>query len=210
VRRYIIGVVITAVLVGSLFRAADDTGVRLMRMFGTLGILLIGIIGTLALTRLQSRQGLKAIEAALKSLEPDSLITDWAYQGKGRPDYLVVGPGGVVAICLEEMAQSTWKGRAAHRVARARERAQASTRWVMERLHKGAHTLPGPISDLLPQVAVRPLVVLTRRKTLAEYTADDVPVLNPEEAGEHVRSLMQLGVLDHSARVELTRVLRVN
>lgn len=209
-RRYIIGMAITALLIGSLFRAADDTGVRLMRMFGTLGILLIGVIGTLALTRLQSRHGLKAIEKELKSLEPEAVITDWAYQGKGRPDYIVVGSGGVVAVCLEEMAQSTWKGRAAQKAVRARERAQASAHWVTERLKKSTEALPAPLGDLLPQVAIHSLVILTRRKTLAEYSAEAVPVLNPEQAAEHVRSLMQADLLDHSARVELTRVLRAN
>lgn len=194
-RRYVIGLVFTAVLVGSLFRAADETGVRLMRMFGTLGVLVLGVIGTMALTRIQSRQGLKEIEGALKSLEPDAVITDWVYQGRGRPDFLVVGPGGITAICLEEMPQSTWTRVAASKVARGRERSMAAAAWVRERLAEQA-------------VPVHPLLVLTRRRALPEYTTAEVPVLNADGVAEQIHSTWQLALLDPGERFRLTRSLR--
>jgi len=54
VRRYVITLMFLALVIGSLFRAADQTGIRLMKMFGVMGIFLFGVVGTMALTRLQS------------------------------------------------------------------------------------------------------------------------------------------------------------
>lgn len=194
-RRYVITLAIIAFLVGTLFRATAETGVRLMNMFATLGILMFGLIGSMALSRWQSRQGLKEIETALKALEPDWLITDWALRGGGRPDYVLAGPGGVVAICLDEVAGSAFAWRARGQVAKARERAQAAAGWVRERL--------SPHGDPVP---VEPLVVLTRRKTNEEYSAESIPVYNPEQVAEHIRSLGEH--LDEPARNKLTRLLR--
>lgn len=194
-RRYIITLAIIAFLVGTLFRATEETGVRLMNMFATLGILLFGVIGSMALSRYQSRQGLKEVETALKTLEPDWLITDWALRGGGRPDYVLVGPGGVVAICLDEVAGSAFAWRARGQVAKARERAQAAAGWVRERL--------SPYGE---PVQVEPVVVLTRRKAVEEYSADGIPVYNPGQVAEQIRSLG--GNLDQPARIKLTRLLR--
>lgn len=196
-RRYVIVLAVMALLIGSLFRASEQTGVRLMNMFATLGIFMFGVVGTMALTRWQSREGLKVVEAAVKSLEPGWIITDWALQGGGRPDYLLVGPGGLVAICLDETPQSAWKGRARNNVARARQRAEAAARWLRERL-------PGEPADL----PVAAAVVLTRRRAEAEYSADGVTVMNSDALREHVQSLWQENVLDERTRFQLTRSLR--
>lgn len=194
-RRYVIVLAIVAVLVGSLFRAADETGVRLMKMFATLGIFLFGVVGSMAITRLQSRAGLKELEGALKSLEPDGLITDWAHQGGGKPDYLVVGPGGLVAVCLDETPQSTWARLAAGKVARGRERVLSAARWVREQLTDA-------------ELPVETVLVLTRRKALADYAADGVAVLNVENLSGHIRARWDRELLTEQARIKLTRHLR--
>jgi hypothetical protein len=208
VRRYLITVAIMAVLIGALFQGAEQTGVKLFNMAATIGILLFGIVGTIAINRHQSRTGLKEIETVLKSLEPDCLITDWAYKGAGRPDYLVVAPGGVMAICLDNTAQSSFAKRAAGLVARGRERAQASVRWLRERINEAGPGLKEPLSDLVREMPVEPVLLLVRRRATAEYSADGVTVLNAEQLAEHIRSLSDRHLLEEPARIKLTRVFR--
>jgi hypothetical protein len=196
-RRYVIVLVFMAILIGSLFRASADTGVRLMNMFATIGIFLFGVVGTLALTRWQSQNGVKDVQAALKALEPEWVITDWAGQGGGRPDYLLVGPSGIVCVCVDETPQSTWARFAQKRVARGRERVLGAERWVRERLGS-AETLP-----------VATVLLLTRRRAEAEYTADGVTVLNPLALTDHVRPMGGAEpLLDQRERFDLTRKLR--
>lgn len=196
-RRYVIVLVFMAILIGSLFRASADTGVRLMNMFATIGIFLFGVVGTLALTRWQSQNGVKDVQAALKALEPDWVITDWAGQGGGRPDYLLVGPGGIVCLCVDETPQSTWAMFARKRVARGRERVRSAENWVRDRL--GSAQTP-PVSAAL---------LLTRRHADAEYTADGVTVLNPPALTDLVRPMGDAApLLDQRDRFSLTRKLR--
>jgi len=207
-RRYFITLVIMAVLVGSLFRAADQTGVRLMKMYGTFGIFLFGVVGTMALTRWQSQSGLKETEQALKSLEPDAVLTDWARQGGDRPDYLIIGPGGAVAVCVDQSPRPLGKRRAAASVDRGRVRAAASSRWLEGRLAHAATWLVEPAASLTRQVPVSSVLVLTRRHATPEESAEGVAVVNPDQLAGHVRSLWARELLDSSARVQLTRALR--
>lgn len=203
-RRYVIVLVLMAVLVGSLFRASEQTGVRFMNMFATIGIFLFGVVGTLALNRWQSRTGLKDVESALKSLEPEWVITDWALQGGGRPDYLLVGPSGIVCICMDDTPQSTWARFARGRIARSRARTEAAVRWLRDRLSGAAP----PVSDLEPELPVFALLVLTRRRAEAEYTAGSIHVLNADTLAEQIRTLGGRTLLDERARMKLTRTFR--
>lgn len=200
-RRYIIALVIMAILVGSLFRATAQTGVRLMNMFATIGIFLFGVVGSLALTRWQSNAGVKEVQGALKSLEPDWLITDWAFRGGGRPDYLLVGPGGLVAVCLDETPQSTWPFRPHRRLARSRERTEAAVRWLRDQLSGAAPE--GGVE--LPVAAV---MVMTRRRAEPDAPLGGVTVLNTEHLADHIRTLSSQELLDDRARVQLTRTFR--
>jgi len=208
VRRYVITLMFLALVIGSLFRAADQTGIRLMKMFGVMGIFLFGVVGTMALTRLQSRSGLKEVESALKRLEADFLITDWAFQGGGRPDYLLVGPGGLVAVCLEDMPQTAASRQGPSRIARARGRAEATVRWLRDRLNMAAPELKAPLGTLVQEVPVSALVVLIRSRADAFYNSDGVAVLNADTLVEQVRSMGGRDLLDQPARVRLTRLFR--
>lgn len=206
-RRYVITLMFLALLIGSLFRAADQTGIGLMKMFGVMGIFLFGVVGTMALTRLQSRSGLKQVESALKSLEPDFLITDWVYKGGGRPDYLLVGAAGLVAICVEEMPESA-KRQGPTRVAKARDRVEATVRWLRDRLNQAAADLKTPLGELVQELPVGAVVVLTRSRAKEAYTAEGVSVLNAESLAAHIRSLGNRNLLDQPTRVRLTRLFR--
>lgn len=207
-RRYVIVLAVMALLVGSLFKAYDQTGVKLMRMFGTLGIALFGIIGTMALTRWQSREGLKEIQSGLKSLEPECLITDWLGQGGGRPDYLVVAPGGIVAVCVEDTPQSAREKRAAANIAKGRERVEAAVRWLRDRLNEAAPELKEPLGAIVREMPVGAVLVLSRRKAVGDYSTGGVTVLNPDQLASHIRSLWDTERLDEATRIRLTRVFR--
>lgn len=197
-----------AFAVGALFKAADETGVKILKMFGVIGIFLIGVVGSLALSRLQSRSGLKEVEKSLKSLEPDYFITDWAFQGGGKPDFLLVGPCGLVSVCLDETPQST-KGRSMEaKASKGRERAQATVRWLRDRLNQSAPELKAPLADVVTEIPVAAVLVYTRRRVDPAYGGDGVTALNPEGLVAHIRSLAEQPIFNQQARVALTRLYR--
>jgi hypothetical protein len=194
VRRYVVTLLIIAFLVGTLFKATEQTGMRIWNMFATMGIFLFGLVGSLALTRMQRRSGQKSVETALKALEPEWVITDWAGEGGDKPDYLLVGPTGIAVICVDETAGSTFAWRARQLVERSCRRAEQSAEWVRSRLGGEA--------------PVMPVVLLTRRKVEPEYGNDQVAVLNPDQLAEHLRSGDQPALYDQPTRFRLTRLFR--
>lgn len=207
-RGYLITLAILAVLVGSLWQATEKTGYRRMNEYAAYGIFLFGVVGTLAINRWQSRNGVKETEAALKSLEPDAIITDWAFQGGGKPDYLVVGPGGLVAICVEDVAQTTRSGRASGKISKSRERVQSAVRWLRDRLNDAAPELKAPLGDLVQEVPVAAVLVLTRHQAEEEHNANGVAVVNADQLASHIRRLWERDLLDQPTRVRLTRIFR--
>lgn len=208
-RRYLWTLAILALLTGSLFRAAAQTGVGLMRMFGTFGIFLFGVVGSSALHRRQSDQGRKETERALKSLEPEFLITDWSFQKDERPDYLLVGSGELVVVSLDSMPQSSWPALARRALSKAEERAKQSVHWLKERLED----MTGSVGFHQPpfrgeEMPVEGILVLTRRQIPPGYSVEGLKVINAERLVDYVRSLQHPQRLDESARVQLTRKLR--
>lgn len=196
-RWYLVTLLIIAFLVGTLFRATEQTGVRLFNMFATMGVFLFGLVGSLALARLQRRSGLKGVEGALKSLEPEWVITDWAGAGGNKPDYLLVGPTGVAAVCVDETAGSTLAWRARQLVERNRQRAERSAEWVR-----------GQLGQANGEVPVFPVLLLSRRKAVAEYSKGQIAVLNPDQLAAHLRSGEQPSLFEQPERFRLTRLLR--
>lgn len=196
-RRYVVTLLIIAFLVGTLFRATDMTGMRIWNMFATMGIVLFGLVGSLALTRLQRRSGQKNVEAAIKALEPDWVVTDWVGSGGDKPDYLLVGPTGIAAVCVDETAGSSFAWRARQLVAKSRTRAARSAEWVRSQLRQSNSEVP-----------VSPVLLLSRRKAVAEYTDSQVVALNPDQLATHLQSGEQPVRLDQPARFQLTRLFR--
>lgn len=202
-RWYVVTLLLIAFLVGTLFKATEQTGMRIWNMFATMGIVLFGLVGSMALTRLQRRSGLKHVEAALKRLEPEWVITDWAGQGGDRPDYLLVGPNAVALICVDEMAGSTFAWRARQLVERSRRKAIGAAEWVRSQLGQPGVEIPGGA-----ELPVQPLVLLSRRKALPEYSADGVTVVNADQLVEHLRSGQGATLVDQPTRFRLTRFFR--
>ncbi|MFZ5817011.1 MAG: hypothetical protein ACOY93_17245 [Bacillota bacterium] len=198
-RWYMVTLLVIAFLVGILFRATEVTGMRIWNMFATMGIFLFGLVGSLALARLQQSSGLKQLEAALKALEPEWVITDWFGREGEKPDYLLVGPDGITAVCVDQTPGSTFGWRARQLVERSCRRAERCADWVRTQLPQAGVAVDSP---------VRPLVLLSRRKALPEYSRDGVAVLNPDQLGGHLRASEGAPLIDQPTRFKLTRFFR--
>jgi len=199
VRGYLITLLLIAFLVGSLFRAAEVTGMRIWNMFGTIGIFLLGVASFLALTRWQQRSGQRSIEEALKALEPEWIITDWSDAPGERPDYLLVGPAGLLAVCVDHSPGPARSPRARRRVEAAADRALQCARWVRAELSEWDE------ADGLPVI---PLVLLSRMRAPDDPAEGGVPVLNPEALAGFVETLAPRPEAGKSLRYRITRRLR--
>lgn len=205
-RKYLITLGIMAVLIGAIWKGGELTGVRQFREAFDAGLLLFAIVGSIAAARWQANAGKKGLETALKSLEPDGILTDWSTQKDDRPDYLIVGPGGLVAVVVDDLAQTAFRATAARKVAAARFKAEDAVRWIRDQLTAKSAAVQGAL-DGAP-LNVTPVVVLVRRRALPEYTDDGIKVLNPEELAAFVRSTWTVEDLDKPKRVRLTRLFR--
>ncbi len=196
---YVVALLLIAFLVGSLFRATEVTGMRIFNMFATLGIVLFGVVGSLALARLQQRSGQRSVEEALKALEPDWVITDWSDAPGERPDYLLVGPAGLLAVCVESAPGPARSARAKRRLASSAERARRCAAWVRAALAEF------PDAAGLP---VFPLVLLSRMRAPEGEQAEGIPALNPERLAGFVAGLDPGPALSRPLRFRITRRLR--
>jgi hypothetical protein len=205
-RKYLITLGFMAVLLGAIWKGGELTGIRQFKEAADAGALLFAVVGTIAAARWQANAGKKALEAALKSLEPEGILTDWSAEKDDRPDYLVVGPGGLVAVVVDDLAQSTFKGAAARKVMAARFKAEDAVRWLRDQLTARSAAVQGALDGAT--LNVTPVVVLLRRRALPEYSADGVKVINPEGLADFVRSTWTESLLDKPARVRVTRLFR--
>jgi len=53
-----------------------------------------------------------------------------------------------------------------------------------------------------------PVLVLTRRRSEPDFTADDVAVVNPDSLAAHVRNVGGHMLLDERDRIKVTRAFR--
>lgn len=199
VRGYLITLLLIAFMVGSLFRAAEVTGMRIWNMFATFGIFLFGVAGSLAIARLQQNSGQRGVEESLKGLEPEWIITDWSAAPGERPDYLLVGPAGLLAVCVEHSPGPARSARARRRLSVAADRARQCAGWVRAELSGW------PDAADLPVV---PLVLLSRMRAPEDQQEDGVPVLNPEALAGFVETLSPGPAVSRPLRYRITRLLR--
>lgn len=202
-RRYVVVLVILALATGGLYQAAEATGSGLLTMFATLGLFLIGAVGTLALNRHQAESGVREVQQALKSLEPECFITDWTSDPGERPDYLVVGPAGLHAVCVDDIPQTAKATKALLRIAQSRDRTVAASSWVRRRLIQAADSIEG-----LEGIPVSGVLVLSRRRADEADSTADVAVLNPDALRLHVADQERPELLSKPLRIKLTRYFR--
>ncbi|HEY8417490.1 MAG TPA: hypothetical protein VIK93_05595 [Limnochordales bacterium] len=144
----VIPLLVVAFAVGSLFRLANEFGVALFRMFGTMGIAVMGIMATRIVTGWQLEGALRELQRLLKKL-PEG----WRVEG-ARGDHqswrgYLVGPGQALAVVTSPVANYS-RGRG---LARALQRASAEAQaWAAART-------PGDDA-----VVATPCVLLLRRR----------------------------------------------
>lgn len=103
---------IIAFVTGILFRIGDQHGIAVFRMFGTWGIVVIGIWGSSILRGLQRESGLATVEERLKELSGKVRIERLGAANQ-LPVWMVHAPRGTLLLGASDVSNSARKGRAA-------------------------------------------------------------------------------------------------
>jgi len=104
-------VLVLAFVVGSLFRLGNVLGMPVLRMFGTQGIVVIGLILAWNIKRLQIEDGLRRLDENLKSLPRKVKVRPLSAAGK-MPLWLLESDGRRILLGGSDIAQSMGKRRA--------------------------------------------------------------------------------------------------
>lgn len=111
VLRRFVPVLVLAFVVGSLFRLGNVLGMPVLRMFGTQGIVVIGLMLAWNIKRLQIEDGLRRLDESLKSLPSRVKVQPLTGAGK-MPLWLVESEGRRILLGGSDIAQSMGKRRA--------------------------------------------------------------------------------------------------
>ncbi|HEX6988583.1 MAG TPA: hypothetical protein VF282_03885 [Bacillota bacterium] len=104
---WLLAAALTALLAGSLFRAYTQTDVAFFRMFGTIGVVLVGVFATRAFYALQERDALQRLEQVLDNLPAGFTAGPAVELGDpetGRPlvvDLVVVGKRSLILVGID-------------------------------------------------------------------------------------------------------------
>lgn len=186
---WLITAAVVAYGVGSLFRAYQTTGIGLYRMFGTIGIVIIGYLGTRVFVTAVTAEGRRKLREALESLPegfllvPQVALTD----GQGRKvdvEYLIVGRGAVHLLAVDETPPHT---RSTGRLQRRKR--IAARLWEAYRL---CHRLLQ--GQGVANYAVQPALLATLAAPSDEPGAlvvEGLPLVAPEQLAEHLEKYDQ-------------------
>jgi len=109
-RRWI-PVLALAFVVGALFRLGNELGIGALRMFGTQGIVVIGVLVAANVKRLQTEEGLRRLDEHLRALPRDVNVRPLG-MAAGHPLWLVEGKGRRIVLGTSAVANSVRAGRA--------------------------------------------------------------------------------------------------
>lgn len=157
---------VLAVAVGTLFQRAEVTEFRLYRMFGTIGIALMGLWAAYSLARWQvesSRRDLQLRLEDLRGVEHHSAASAWRGRDPRAERVLYSEDGTVYIIASTEVPNFRGK-RHLRRLSACAARLQE---WVQQ-LRSGATTID-TLPESLPRVVG--LLALLRREVRAEEDA---------------------------------------
>lgn len=122
-----------AFVVGSLFRLYTETGIGFYRMFGTLGIAVLGAVASRLVVTAQLEEGERQVAEAVAEL-PDELDV-WRLGRRGI-DRLIIGPQGAVVLLGSSVAHYA-RGRGLVRsLERLCARAERATEVAREQLRQ--------------------------------------------------------------------------
>lgn len=143
-------------LIGAFFQAYARSGIGFYRMYGTLGLVVLAVVGTQAVRQLHALSGLRHVRNTLSGLRPRLSYVQGQRLARGLPpaSFVVVGPGGATALLIDAMepALSRWGKRLQdRRAARLAEQMAAA--------------LTARVGQLLPAGTSARAVVLTLRRS---------------------------------------------
>lgn len=196
---------VIAFFVGSLFRLYIETGIGFFRMFGTLGIVVLGAVASRIIVRAQLDEGERLIHSAMQNLPPECDV--WRLSGR-TADRAVSGPNGTVILLTSNIAHYA-RGWGLHRsLERLTARMERAAEVVQRTLFasaggdvdvSGAEEGEGgdgddaqaPAEDeARPEQAIHRAVVFLRRQVREEDRAwlrqRDIDVVDPEAIEEYV------------------------
>lgn len=172
-----------AITVGGLFRAADDTGVALFRMFGTLGLIPVMLAATQGMRHLFAIQGRQVVWRAIEADRRALMVLDGAALGPGlpRPQFVVVGPTGVLALMIDAYEPAmTKQGRRFQQ-----DRAIRTAAQLDEGLRRA---LAGQVPEAVP---MRAAVLTLRRRPPVLKEAQNYLLLESSELSGQLAALRQ-------------------
>lgn len=175
-----IPILILALIVGMMFRYANQFGIPVIRMFATQGIVVIGFLAARALKTSQMEDGIRRVTEALEHLPESVEVVDTGYVGR-HPIWLIQMGGRKILMGGSDLPQSASVKRAARTVLKQSE----------QLLNYGMnHGLIKPGED-----SVRPTLVLLRRKLAQQATEVDMldprfslTLVNPEGIGQMIEA----------------------
>lgn len=174
-----------AFVIGTLFRLADQTGVALLRMAGTISMVLAGLAGTQGIRAMYEADGRQQVREAL-ARHAAGIVVQGVRQRGLRADFVWVGPRGVTLLYL---VHST-PGRKALPAALVRWRRQAEQQLGLlqhdlgkwGRLRALGNSGQQPPEQQAPEgeVPVRAWVVTTRLQLPPETAEHQIPAVDPD------------------------------
>lgn len=199
--RYLVVLACLAVFGAALFGLAGRWGLPILNMFATMVVAIFFIVAAIALGAWQALEAYRRLKAALKKLEPNILISDLSHHKvpKGAevapPDLVLVTPGGVAAVMVDDLPDNASQNRARRQLARRGARARAGVEWIRRR--SGDKALP-----------VAAVLVLLRRLSGRDEAPPGVNLVNPEVIPAWLEATLPGTILNREAQVRLTQLYR--
>lgn len=184
----------------ALFSLGGRTGVHWYYMYGSIGIVVCGVVAAMALAAWQVLDGFRRLKDGLKALGPAVLVTEFNRRkaGKGEvapPDLVVVTPGGVAVLVIDDVPDNLINSAARKRLQASAVRAQAGAEWVQQR--HGGQSVPMATG-----------LLLLRRLQGRDPAPPGVALVNPENLPAWLAYVLPGGHLEREQQVRLTQTYR--
>lgn len=199
---YLVTLGCLAMFGAALFGLASRWGLPILNMFGTMAVAIFFIVAAMAVAAWQSLDAFRRLKTALKQMEPRVLISDLSHhkvpkgtQDPVPPDLVLVGPGGVAAVMVDDTPDNASVAAARKRLARRAARVRAGVEWLRRRSGEN----PPPMAAAL---------VLLRRQSGRDEAPAGVSLVNPEVISAWLEATLPGNVLNRETQVRLTQLYR--
>lgn len=128
-----------AFVVGSLFRLYSEFGIGFYRMFGTLGVVILGAMFSRIIVTAQLGEGEREIKEAVRRLPEECDV--WRLTREGA-DRVILGPAGGVVLLASNVAQYARGWGLRRSLENLRQRMEKGVTLVTQQLEAGALTAP--------------------------------------------------------------------